>query len=239
MKRFLYVFFYSIIILIISAFTTPLISRFIPIIKRIGDEKNLLDTFIFILTLIVAVLAFLFAIIAIFEFSKIEKIEKDLNSFNEEMKDLRRVMAIQDHTMQSYNKFLYESTKSIADNEEPIKLLRIVTHNYHLSVLCSLHLDSTDTDSYNYKYDSFNYIEQLGTKNDIPYLDYVANHDTNKKNRDRAREVIGYIKANHKEHKQEDDKSDNNKCNSPQVINKSFKQHDNCIISFFKRLFSS
>lgn len=146
----------------------------------------------------IGILTLLFAIIAVFEFSQVEKIKKRIKSYDDKMSNLSYLMAIQDHTMQTYNEFLYQSTQSIANGTNPATLLEEVTRNYHIAKLYSLHFDSNEQDSYQYKLAAFNYLQQKGKRHDIRHLEYVADHDKNKQCRDRAREVIGHIKERDK-----------------------------------------
>lgn len=190
--KILCVIFYGIILLLISAFTTPLILKFTPNIAL--TEKHYLDTFIFILTLIVAVIAVLFAVIGLYEFSKIEKIKENLSSFNNRMDEMRQVMIIHNQTMLQLNEILYKETRMIAENTNSKELLEEVTLNYQIALLYSTNFGLDDSDSYEKKEDAFNYIQTKGTTNVIKYLEFIANNDTDKRNRLRAREVIGSIK---------------------------------------------
>ena len=146
------VIFYSIIILLISAFTTPLILKFTPNIAL--TQKHYLDTFIFILTLIVAVIAVLFAVIGLYEFSKIEKIKENLSSFNNRMDEMRQVMIIHNQTMLQLNEILYKETRMIAENTNSKELLEEVTLNYQIALLYSTNFGLDDSDSYKKKEDA-------------------------------------------------------------------------------------
>lgn len=191
MKNIICILIYSLIILIISAFTTPLILRITPSITL--NSNNYLDSFIFILTLIVAIITILFAIFGVFEFAKVEKIQKKLDSFNNKTEEIKRVMVIHNHTMHQFNEFLYKAILKIAENSESKDLLEEVTLNYHIASLYCSCFSSDDEDSYSNKEDDFNYIQQKGTSDIIRFLKYIADHDTDKKNRDRARYIIGRI----------------------------------------------
>lgn len=169
----------------------------IPRIIESADTSSL-DTFIFILTLIVAIIAFLFAVISIFEFTKVEKTKKKLDSFNNKMDEIRTVMAIHNRTMQQINEFLYKATLRIAESTNSKDLLEEVTLNYHISTLYSSNFDSDDNNSINKKNDAFNYIQEKGHFDDIRYLEYIADHDTDRSNRIRARKVIGHIEEREK-----------------------------------------
>lgn len=197
MKKITYILIYSIIILIISAFTTPLISRVTPSITV--ASTNYLDSFIFILTLIVAIITILFAIFGVFEFAKVEKIQKQLDSFDNRMEDIKRVMAIHNQTMYQFNEFLYTAILKIAESTESQDLLEDVTLHYHITSLYCSNFDSEDSNLYNNTEDDFNYIQQNGTTDIIRFLEYMAEHDTDKKNRDRARKIIGHIEEREKE----------------------------------------
>ena len=195
MKKILCIISYSIVLLLLSAFTTPLILRITPSITL--EQQNYLDTFIFILTLIVAVIAVLFAIIGIYEFSQIERIKTKLSSFESRMNEIKNVMAIHNQSMQQINEFLYKSSLRIAENTDSLDLLEEATLHYHIATLYCSNFCSDDSDSSIDKDAAFDYIQQKGSPGVIRYLEYIANHDTDKNNRHRALKVIGSIeKAN-------------------------------------------
>lgn len=170
---------------------------FIPNITEVAD-KSTLDTFIFILTLIVAIITILFAIFGVFEFTKVEKIKKKLDSFNNKMDEIKKIMEIHNQTMHQLNEFLYKAIYKIAENTESKDLLEEVTLNYHIASLYCSNFDSDNPDSNSNKEADFDYIQQKGNRGIIRYLEFIADHDTNNNNRKRARKIIGHIEEREK-----------------------------------------
>ena len=203
---------YSIILLIISAFTTPLIHKFIPCI-RFTNQNNSVDTFVFILTLIVAVLTFLIAAIGIFEFDRIRKYTEKVDSFKEVLESFDNLLeehekefnlvkdssTMQEQYLKKTIEYLYSASYSninlMKEEKQAKKLLIKLFHDDQIAKLYRASLDSNETTEIDKdKFAAFVYLEQNGTLDDIKHLEYVVEHDTNKKNCARAHEIKGRIK---------------------------------------------
>lgn len=190
----------------ISAFTTSIICKHTPSISNASS----LDTYVFILTLIVAVLTFLIGIIGIIEFSRIQKyikivdkfvnkFEKKLNVHENEFEKIKYSLTQQEHYLNQTIYYLYQAADSITnqmnDQETALVILNQLYHNLQIAKLYRSSLDSNETSKIdNDKFTAFAYLEENGTMEDIPHLLYVERNDSNEQNRKRATGVIAIIK---------------------------------------------
>lgn len=210
MKKSLQITIFIVSSIAISSITTIVIFRFIPAIKNAFDSKGSLDTFIFILTLIVAVLAFMFAFIGYNEFTRVieyrKKVDDFESDFNKKLETYKQNMTIISDRLTKQGLFINQSLNYLnsilaelsfmSQNENTIKRL---LHDSKIAQLYRINLDTNESsDMSNSKFDAFAYLEENGTKEDIPHLNYVAEYDPIESNRDRAREIIGVIKRERK-----------------------------------------
>lgn len=210
MKKSLQITIFIVSSIAISSITTIVIFRFIPTIKNIFDSKSSLDTFIFILTLIVAILAFMFAFIGYNEFTRVieyrKKVDGFESDFNKKLETHNQNMTIISDRLTQQGLFINQSLNYLnsilaelsfmSQNENTIKRL---LHDSNIAQLYRINLDTNESsDLSNSKFDAFAYLEENGTKEDIPHLKYVAKYDPIEKNRDRAKEIIGVIKKERK-----------------------------------------
>ncbi len=193
---------YSIIILFLSAFTTPLLLRFTPSIAA-NKSPNYLDSFIFILTLIVAVLAFLVGIFVYFNLTDFITYKNKVDCFEEKhKKDVIRITKTIEQQEQYLNQtigYLFKATyfnvNLIKDRNLAKELLKQLSHDLQIATLYRTSFDINKTPKIDSdKFDVFVYLEENGLTKDIPHLQYVTEHDSNKENRIRAHEIIGRIK---------------------------------------------
>lgn len=191
---------YSIIILIVSAFSTPFITRFIPDLSTEIEEKNLLDTFIFILTLIVAVIAFLFAIFGVIEFSRIREYTNKVDLFEAKFENHKKELTQHEQYLDQTIGYLFQATYNITSQIKDSKIKQIILDNlYHDLQIAKLYRSSIDSNKTkeinNNKFSAFAYLEVKGRIKDIPHLEYVKLNDNNVQNRKRANVIIKQILA--------------------------------------------
>ncbi len=208
MKKFLQITLFIISCVAISSFTTIVIFRFIPKIKKSFDPIGSLDTFIFILTLIVAVLAFMFAFIGYHEFTrvikytqKVDRLSVEFNENNESFNQIRNRLTQQELFLTQSINFLSTIIARLAHKTQDKDILEKHSHYSHISQLYRISIDTNETpEIMKNKFDAFAYFEVNGTNDDIPYLEYVAQHDPNEQYRNRAWVIIGGIKERNKKH---------------------------------------
>ena len=136
-------------------------------------------------------------------------------------------MEIHNQTMHQLNEFLYNGIHRIAEITESKDLLEEVTLNYHIASLYCSNFDSDNQDSHSDKEADFDYIQEKGNKSIVKYLEYIADHDTNKKNRIRARKIIGHIEEREKTSCEEE----SSQSNRTDTVKKSCKKNNNWLCS--------
>lgn len=209
MKRTLNIIGFVVSCIAISLFTTIILFRFIPNIKD-SCSSNPLDTFIFILTLIVAVLTIMVAFIGYYEFTRVntytEKVDEFVSDFNEKLETYNQnVLNIQSrltqqelYLVQTIN-YLNSIIAELSYKTQDKSIIERLSRYSHIAQLYRISLDMNESsETSNSKFAAFAYFEESGIIEDIPHLEYVAQHDPNEQNKKRAREIIGHIREREK-----------------------------------------
>lgn len=126
---------------------------------------------------------------------KIEKIQQDIVKQRKEISNQHTYTL---KTTEKINRYLFKITNTIVntyDNStspdgmppDPESIRESLLHDYYMVNLFLPYSDNTDA--------SFDYIATNGTLYDIVDLKEIANTDPDERKRNRAREVIGYIKG--------------------------------------------
>ena len=213
------------------------------------------DSFVFILTILVAILSFLFAIIAFIEWGRIRVFTKRIAEFERATKEIKVLhesyFRQQDYyisnTFQTVLSAIMAITSQINDDDDFDHFAKSIqenmNHGIQITNLYYMRFNSHDRKETkgkkekdaNNKFSAFAYLEENGVMEDIPHLVYVAEHDPIKKNRNRAREIIGRIKEREREKEREKEiefeQSDTTHKNEK-------NNHHNCFCSFIMNLFS-
>ena len=205
MKKFLNIIIFIISCIAVSSVTTIVIFRFMPEVKDECNPTNSLDTFIFILTLIVAVLAFMFAFIGYHEFTRVidytkkvddfeEQFNSELNATNTRLIQQERYI---DHTAEYIYQVTYAKIEQMNNQVEAQQLLDHLYHDLQIFILYRANMDADKTNVVDInKIAALEYLEGEGngTMDDIPHLDYVVKHNPDKHIRQRAIEVRAIIR---------------------------------------------
>ena len=111
---------------------------------------------------------------------------------------IRESLSRHDIALSHYNQVLYDTTYAVAQQIEKTNiaqsLMNTILHDFQIANLYHISLDSDETtDSNDIKFATFAYLEENGTLDDIPHLDYVEQHDPNEFNKRRAIEIKAII----------------------------------------------
>ncbi len=205
MKNFLNITIFIISCIAISSVTTIVIFQFIPEVKNECNPTSSLDTFIFILTLIVAVLAFMFAFIGYNEFTRVINYTKKVDDFEEQFNSklnttnarLIRQQRYIDYTFGYLYETSYSQLAQMKNQDDAQQLLNHLFHELQIAKLYRVNLDTDEARVVNInKIAALEYLEENGRKADIPHLDYIAQHDPDEHVRTRAIEVRAIIRNN-------------------------------------------
>ncbi len=217
-KKFLRITYYILSCIVISSVTTFVIFRFIPEVKDECNPTSSLDTFIFILTLIVAVLAILFAVLGYNEFTRVidytkkvddfehsindyskkaDKVESITNQIQQIQRSLIRQERYIDHTAKYIYQVTYAKFEQMNNQAEAQQLLNHLYHELQIFILYRANMDADKTNVVDInKIAALEYLEGEGngTMDDIPHLDYVVENDPDERIRQRAIEVRAIIR---------------------------------------------
>ena len=191
-----------------------------------------LDSFVFVLTLAVAILTILVAVIGCFEFSrvnkyteKVDRFEKELDSkldeFNHSQEELLeqqknhlndnfcRALIKQekyyDQTLLYLSQAAYSIIEQMTDKVKVKKLIKFLTLEYHIANLYRSSIDLNETTKIDKKKKgALLYLTENATKEHISHLKYVAQNDPNEDFKNQAQIIIGQIKEREKNKRKEE-----------------------------------
>ena len=210
MKKVLQIIGFIVSCVAISSFTTIVLFRYIPNIKD-SCSSSPLDTFIFILTLIVAVLTIMVAFIGYYEFTRVnhytERVDEFVTEFNNNLEmynqnslELRGRLTQQELYLNQTINYLNSIIAQLSYKTEDRSILERLTRFSHRAQLYHISLDSNEScEMSNSKFAAFAFFEGNGIMEDIQHLEYVAQHDPIEQNRRRAIEVIAIIRNRNKQ----------------------------------------
>lgn len=174
------------------------------------------DNTIKILAVLVSIIAGIVGILTLIRFFQKDYNEDKVNTLNNTINDLQakicefdnsikeqqNIIAGQIQILQRNNELLYISLKDIAGENKSQNLLNTITHNYYIFNLYSSCLSSEIGIplSMNY-FDLFAFLEEKGTENDIPDLQFFTKNCGNDDLKSRADNVIGAIRERAKNHR--------------------------------------
>ena len=191
-----------------------------------------LDSFVFILTLAVAILTILVAVIGCFEFSRVNKytdkvdrfvkeIDSRLKKHNHSQKELleQQKNSLNDNFCMAlikqekyYNQTFYYLSQAaysiidlMTDKIKAKKLIKDLTNEYHIANLYRSSIDLNETTKIDRKKKgALLYLTENGTKEHISHLKYVAQNDPNESFKEQAQIIIGQIIEREKNKKKEE-----------------------------------
>jgi hypothetical protein len=112
----------------------------------------------------------------------------------------RETLARQEEYINQTINYLFQATSAninqMSNQEQAREILRRIYHEMLIARLYRISLNAVNNETYNReRFAVLAYLEMNGTREDIPHLEYVVQHDTNEDNRRRAIEVIGIIRS--------------------------------------------
>lgn len=139
---------------------------------------------------------------------KISNFDKQITDFNNRVEEIKFFMMQQTRFFDQSINYLYQTSYSnieqMEDQTQANQLLEDLYHELQIAKLYRTSLDEDERPTINIqKIAALEYLEGNGIKSDIPHIEYVAQHDPNKENRDQAKRIIGRI--------EERDQNKNNK----------------------------
>lgn len=112
--------------------------------------------------------------------------------------DIRKALTQQaryiDQTINIFFKATYSNISQMKDKEQANLLLANLFHDFQIAKLYRNNFETDEVSDIDVNLiTALEYLEENGTMEDIPHLEYVAQNDTNDDNRNRARMIIGRI----------------------------------------------
>lgn len=130
--------------------------------------------------------------------NKFELLQSD---FQKQLKTIKQNQTFQDQYLDQTVCYLFQTIYSIISqiNDKYIakNILENFYHSFQIAKLYQINNALDKTEKIN-KFAAFAYIEENGVLEDIPHLEYIAEHDPNEQNENRAKEIIGRIKERNK-----------------------------------------
>lgn len=100
-----------------------------------------------------------------------------------------------DHTIDYLYQVTYSNISQMANQDEAQQLLDYLYHELQIATLYRVNLDAGEARVADFnKITALEYLEENGTRADIPHLDYIAQHDPDEQVRTRAIEVRAIIR---------------------------------------------
>lgn len=171
-----------------------------------NDNTTDYDILVKILSVAIAILAAVVAINGQRKSNLVDKIKEDFDNFYDnlqnDLKDINQSILQESQSttrlsqiLQKQNESLYNSLLVIAKENKSNDISRAILHNYHINLLyiSCLSYDNEESSQISL-FDTFSFLKENGTKEDITHLKYVAKNNPNKNDRSQAEETIGYIK---------------------------------------------
>lgn len=127
-------------------------------------------------------------------------IQNDIISLKDQLAKFNDVINSQSRYFdQSFNglfQVVYSIIEHIEDHNQAIRLLDDLYHTYQIACLYRTCSEANTTNEIDQaKLAALIYLEENGTREDIPHLEYIVQHDPNENNRRQAIEVIAIIRS--------------------------------------------
>lgn len=126
-------------------------------------------------------------------------IQNDVLSLKDQLAEFSDCINSQSRYFEQSINYLYQAAYSnieqMSDQTQAREILKSIYHEMQIARLYRTSFNAENNEAYNRdRFAVLAYLEMNGTKEDIPHLEYVVQHDANEDNRRRAIEVIGIIR---------------------------------------------